>query len=101
MLPAALHPARRYRPHVALEIDLWPLRAEHLAGPGRGQDREFECAGRNSLPLAQAQHERTDLIVRQRRMMPDRPHLGSAREQLIEAALPPRRIVSIPKAPGG
>src|SRR6266516_5694151 len=100
MRPAALHPARGHRPYLGLEIDFGPLRAEHLAGPGRGQDREFKRPGGNALPLAQLQHERTDLVVLQGGMVLDRSHFGGAREQLIEAALPPRRIVSIPKVKG-
>src|SRR6266849_6747967 len=34
-------------------------------------------------------------------MMLDRPYLGPAREQLVEAPLPARRIVGVPEAPGG
>src|SRR6516164_2865182 len=101
MFTPAFHPARGHRPYLRPEIDFRPPCAEHLAGPGGGEDCEFKCPGRNSLPLAQLRHKRADLVVRERGMVLNRTHLGPAREQLIESAFPARRIIAVAEAPRG
>ena len=51
------------------EVDLGPARAEHLARPRRGQDRELERPRRRCRPTPQLAHECRHLGIRQRGVM--------------------------------
>jgi hypothetical protein len=58
----------------------------------RGQDREFERTRADTVHPAQLDHERGDLVIRQRRMMLDTANLATTRQQVFEMAAPARRV---------
>ena len=42
---------------LVVEIDLVPVRADHLAGAGGGKDREFQRPCGHAFALSQLRHE--------------------------------------------
>src|SRR6266516_4633379 len=99
MLPVALHPFGRNRPHLCLQIDLGPLGAKHLGGSGDCEDGEFKRSGRYAGTLLEFTHEGAKLTVGQGCEMLDRLNFAQllpARQQLragiiaILATLRPR-----------
>jgi hypothetical protein len=47
----AFHPLRRNQPHLRLDVEFRPSRADDFAGASCGQDREFQRPGRNPFPI--------------------------------------------------
>ena len=54
---AALHPRVGHRPDRRFQIELGPLRTPHLATARRGQDQEFETAGRDRSARRKPRHD--------------------------------------------
>ena len=69
MFLAGLHALGRDRPDLVVEVELLPARADHLAGPGGGQDGELQRQGAEAGLLAQLDPEGRDVGVGQRGVM--------------------------------
>lgn len=94
MRALALHPPRWNGPDALLVVELVERRANHFPCPSRGQDRELERPGRDALLLAQLGNERANFLVRQRGVVPYRSCARSLRQQVLEMAAPPCRVLS-------
>src|ERR1039457_6163371 len=99
MCQTYFHSFRRNRPHCPVKIDLTNFSAENLAGSRGSQDQEFKRRRAAFWLLAQLGHEGDDLIERQRRMMPDSPHLLRLRQQMLEVRAPPCWIGALAISP--
>ena len=76
----ALHPRRRDGPKLLSLVDLFPLAADGVAGPGRGQDGELQGAGVDALLGTKLRHEGRQLRIGQRRVVLDGRNLGFGRQ---------------------
>src|SRR5262245_49312785 len=95
MLAPALHPLGGDGPKPLDGIDLIPARADALASPCRGQNRELERASGNTLLLLHLGHDLVILVIGQRGMVLDSADLAALRQQVFEMPAPPRRILAL------
>src|SRR5882672_10518124 len=84
----ALDVLGRHRPHLRVDVDLFPRREPNLAAPRGGQQCELERTGADAALPPQIDHELRHLLPRQRRMMLDRLHTRRLRQDVIEIGLP-------------
>lgn len=95
MSPLALHALRRHGPNLRIKVDLIPLCAEHLAVRAAVRSGEFERPSRDTLTLAEFDHEIRQFGLRQGGMVLDLLHLATGRKRLIEMAAPAGRVFAL------
>jgi hypothetical protein len=93
MLDAHFHPIARHGPHGLFEIEFRPGHFQRFVGPGRTQDREFECPRSSRGASLQLSHEVRQIIIGHGRMMLDLGFLGPARQEMYQIAAPSGRVL--------
>ena len=83
MLAFRFHTLSRYNPDPLTQVELIPVRIDHLVRAGRSQDDQFQRSRRYRIPNPQPLHERLDLVKREGRVMPS-PTSAALREGLIK-----------------
>ena len=88
VFPAGLHPCGGYGPNGGIQINLVPLRLQHLAGAGGGKDQKPKRQCRNAAVGRQLCHEGGHLSVGHGGVVADLLHLRGLWQQLVQVAAP-------------
>src|SRR5436305_1212738 len=100
MLLGGLHPLAGNGPDGLVHIDLAPAGLYDLAGPGCGQDQEFQRTSRVALLGPELLYECANLAIRQGGMVLDFVDFRALRQQILKMASPSRRIFASAVASG-